>query len=172
MTTCPNCNKPVSGRVCGYCGTSLVANYFTQTAHAKDQYPRARAGNLAATIIGIIGALTLLAAAAVQSLDFFSAAGFPQSSLFWWVRLLFLVFCGALFFVQQLVLRGLRFSMFFDGCWLFFFAAAIGLCSLLMLESGSAAFSGSLPVALLLLGGSGVCALSCIVSIIVYRKPG
>lgn len=173
MTTCPNCKKPVSGRVCGYCGASLVENFFSSDTKATEQYPTAGAGSLAATVIGIFGGLTLLAAAAFQALTAFPPGSPPAYSpgLDWWIRLLAAVFCGALFFVQQVVLRGLRFSLVFDGCWLFISTFGLGLSLLGFLSAGVQAFYGSAAVSWLMIAGCGLSVVSCILSVIIYRKP-
>lgn len=173
MTTCPNCKKPVSGRICGYCGASLVENYFNEGTKATEQYPAAGTGSLAATVIGIFGGLTILAAAAFQALAAFPPGSPPAYTpgLEWWIRLLAAIFCGALFFVQQVVLRGLRFSMVFDGCWLFASTFGLGISLLGFLSAGAQAFYGSLAVSWLVIAGCGLSILSCLVSIIVYKRP-
>lgn len=174
MMTCPNCKKPVSGRVCGYCGASLVESYFRGHAKATAQYPTLKTSNLAAAIIGIFGGLVLLMAAATQILAMFSP-GIEQSvlpSMDWWGRILVTIFCGALFLIQQLVLRGLRFSMAFDGCWLFVFVTALGVSLLLFLDRGSSAFYGSTLVPWLLMAGCVLCAVSCVISVVIFQKPG
>lgn len=173
MTTCPNCKKPVSGRFCGYCGASLVENYFNADTQATEQYPSVGTGGLAATVIGIFGGLIVLAAAAFQALSAFPPGSPPSFTpdLEWWVRLLAAVFCGALFFVQQVVLRGLRFSLVFDSCWLFLATFGLGISLMGFFAVGVSAFFGSLAVAWLLIVGCGLSVLSCLLSIIVYQWP-
>lgn len=171
--TCPNCGKPANGRICGYCGASLVENYFSSNTKATEQYPTAGMGNMAATVIGIFGGLTILAGAAFQGLTAFPPGSPPTYSpgMDWWVRLLAAVFCGALFFVQQVVLRGLRFSLVFDGCWLFVSTFGLGLSLLGFLAAGSKAFYGSGAVSWLIIIGCALCVISCILGIIVYKRP-
>lgn len=173
MTICPNCKKPVSGRVCGYCGASLVENYFSSDSKATEQYPTAGTGSMAATVLGIFGGLTVLAAAAFQALAAFPPGSPPTYApdLLWWMRLLAAVFGGALFFVQQVVLRGLRFSMVFDGCWLFASTFGMGFSLLAFLRQGAGGFYGSAAVGWLMIAGCALGMVSCVVSVLVYRSP-
>ncbi len=173
MAKCPICGKPANGRICGYCGASLVENYFKASTKATVQYPCAGIGSLTSTIIGIIGGLILLAAAASQALSVYQSGSgvISQAEFFWWTRLLASISCGALFFVQQIVMRGLRFSILFDGVWLFLSTFGFGFSLLMLLLTGAKIFSESIIVTVLLLIGCFLCALSCIISIIVYRKP-
>lgn len=172
-TICPNCGKPAGGRVCGYCGASLVENFFSSETKATEQYPRAGTGSMAATVIGIFGGLTVLAGAAFQALTAFPPGSPPAYSpgMDWWVRLLAAVFCGALFFVQQVVLRGLRFSLVFDGCWLFVSTFGLGLSLLGFAAAGTGAFFGSAAVGWLIMAGCALSVISCVFGIIVYKRP-
>lgn len=173
MTRCPNCNKPATGRICGYCGASLVEGYFNPETKATDQYPTSNLGSLAATIIGIVGGLVLLVAAAFQAISVYPPGSFPIyfPSLSWWVQLLATVFCGALFFVQQIVLHGLRFSMLFDGIWLYLSVFGIVFVLFSSYKIGLESFFGSLLTAIFFLVGCTLCVLSCIISIVAYQKP-
>lgn len=173
MTRCPNCNKPAKGRICGYCGASLVEGYFHPATKATDQYPTVNPGSLAAAVVGIFGGLVLLVAAAFQAISVYPPGSAPIyfPDLSWWIQLLATVFCGALFFVQQIVLHGLRFSMLFDGIWLYLSVFGLGFALFASYQIGLETFFGSFLTSVFFLIGCTLCMISCMISIISYRKP-
>lgn len=172
MISCPNCHKPVSGtaRVCGYCGISIVQDYFSAEAKATEQYPSIRGGTVAAGILGVFAALAVSFAAGMQMVLMFRGET-PAPDLLFWVRMVVMVFFAVLFLVQQCVLHGLRFSLLFDSFWLFASACGLGFVLQGFLEKGAAAFYGSAASAFLLLSGCALGVLSCATGIFFYRKP-
>ena len=64
MATCPNCGRPVSGRArrCGYCGESLLEDYFSAPGMELGGEEGPSAGATAATVLGSVGAVALLVA--------------------------------------------------------------------------------------------------------------
>ena len=58
MVTCPKCGRPVSGRArsCGYCGESLVNEYFSRTPEEELPQSERTVGALACMVLGILGA--------------------------------------------------------------------------------------------------------------------
>ena len=81
MINCPKCGHPVSGRArsCGYCGESLVNNYFAREERHKGKDPLleapAGAAGICAMVLGIFGCLALLAALAFQLMVMFGYGG-------------------------------------------------------------------------------------------------
>lgn len=139
MTRCPNCNKPATGRICGYCGASLVEGYFHPETKATDQYPTSNLGSLAAAIIGIVGGLVLLVAAAFQAIAVYPPGSSPIyfPSLSWWIQLLATVFCGALFLCSRLFCMDSVFLCYLMGFGCIYpFLALDLLCFLLTRQDG------------------------------------
>jgi len=96
MINCPKCGHPVSGRArsCGYCGESLVNNYFAREERHKGKDPLleapAGAAGICAMVLGIFGCLALLAALAFQLMVMFGYGGSvpPEIDRGWWIRTL------------------------------------------------------------------------------------
>lgn len=173
MITCPNCHKPVSGRprACGYCGTSLVQEYFQ--AREEERPPERTAGGVAATVLGTFGAIALLGAAALQLITLFyatDAIGFGVLTPLWWARMLALMILTPAFLVQLLVLRGVRFSLGFDAFWLTVGVFGLGLTVQAYFDKGAVAFYDQPAIAYLLAVGCALMAISCVVSILSYRR--
>lgn len=177
MIVCPNCGKPVSGtaRACGYCGISLVQDYFGGASPAAPHYPHTRPGSIASMILGLLAGICVIAAAMVQIAPAILPAGsgpYPYTpDVLWWARTLSMIFFGTLFFIQQIMLHGLRFSLAFDSFWLFASVFGFGLTLQGYLTQQELVFYGSLTIPLLLGIGCllGIC--SCMAGILSYRRP-
>ncbi len=171
MIKCPNCGKLSNGRICGYCGASLVENYFRENERASEQYPTAGFGSVTASVIGVMGGLTMLISAGLQAVGVYQAGSLLEPGIFWWACLLACIFCGALFAMQQIVLHGLRFSLFFDGVWLFVFTFGIGFFLHAFRKGEASLFFENGPALFVLAAGSVLCVVSCVASIFAFRKP-
>lgn len=176
---CPKCHKPVSGRprVCGYCGTSLVQEYFSDhtkkaESPAREQLPESTAGGVAATVLGIFAAFSVLAALAMQVMLLFRAEGAvpAQLDLFWWLRIAAMAMLAPIFLVQQIALRGVRYSIVFDAAWLFVAAFGLGLTMQGFLGQGGAAFYGENAIAYLTALGGSLALVSCVFGIFSVKK--
>ena len=116
MINCPKCGHPVSGRArsCGYCGESLVNNYFAREERHKGKDPLleapAGAAGICAMVLGIFGCLALLAALAFQLMVMFGYGGSvpPEIDRDWWIRTLVLAVPSVVLLVQELILGGIR----------------------------------------------------------------
>lgn len=176
MIYCPNCHKPVSGRprACGYCGFSLVQEYFKEQPHTTNEvpYPSLGAGGVAAAVFGSFGALSVLGALVFQLLPLFQGQMIIPDDLtiIWWARMLALAVLPSIYLVQQLVLHGLRFSLLFDGFWLFASVAGLGFAVQAYLAQGTNAFGGIPAVTYLLALGCILAVVSCMIGIFSYRR--
>ena len=113
MATCPNCGRPVSGRArrCGYCGESLLEDYFSAPGMELGGEEGPSAGATAATVLGSFGAVALIVALVFQLLVLFGfgpEALVPSLDLAWWLRTLAMTVLPVVYLVQQLLLGGHR----------------------------------------------------------------
>ena len=149
MATCPNCGRPVSGRArrCGYCGESLLEDYFSAPGMELGGEEGPSAGATAATVLGSFGAVALIVALVFQLLVLFGfgpEALVPSLDLAWWLRTLAMTVLPVVYLVQQLLLGGHRKSLVFDavslflGMWLLTTKLFCGYCGAYLCgESGT-----------------------------------
>ncbi len=168
MIHCPNCGRPVgaSARMCGYCGQSLVEDYFN-TGKPESTTPAVGPSHIAASVLGVFSCVMVWVALLFQFLLLFEGGGIPVESMdsLWWIRTVSMAAIPAVFLTQQAVRRGARFSFWFDGVWLFLSACGLSLSVLAYMEGGAGAFYGSPAVAYMLVSGCGVACISCITGI-------
>lgn len=167
MYNCPHCGRPVAGsaRSCGYCGESIVTDYFSREKQ-DDTYPEVGVPHVAATVLGVFGSGAVLLAMAFQMLLLFGVGGEAPAreavDALWWVRVLAMSVLSVIFLVQQVIRRGARFSLWFDGIWMFIASCGFTFTLLAYSDGGTSAFYGSMAVAYLLVVGCGVTCLSCV----------
>lgn len=175
MVNCPKCGRPLTGtaRFCGYCGQSLVEDYFSKEK-AENTYPEVGAANIAATVLGIFGSIAVLVALLFQILLLFGIGGerLPQDAIdtLWWVRTVSMAVAPIIFLIQQIMHKGARFSLWFDGIWLFLATAGLSFTVQAYADAGAQAFYGTVAVAYLLAVGCGVACIACITGIFSYRS--
>ena len=176
MVNCPKCGRPVSGRArrCGYCGESLLHDYFSaeNTVRAGEA---PSAGVTAATVLGSFGAVALVAALIFQLMVLFGfgpEALVPELNAAWWARTMVMTVLPVVYLVQQLLLGGHRKSLLFDAVWLFFGACGLGVTLLCYLDRGAAAFYGVTAIPYLLVVGCALVTVACVTAILAYRREG
>lgn len=177
MINCPKCGHPVSGRAraCGYCGESLVNDYFAREEQRKGKDPLLEApvgaAGVCAMILGIFGCLALLAALVFQLMAMFGYDGLipPEINLNWWLRTLALAVPPVVLLVQELILGGSRGGMLFDSFWLF--AAGCGLILTVQCYTGRGLelFFGIAAIPYLMIAGCALVVLSSVTSILAYK---
>ena len=182
MVICPKCGRPVSGRAraCGYCGESLVQDYFRSSGDpsgnlsSQDDGQPASAGGIAAATLFLLGALVLLAALIAQMVPLFqSDTEIFSLGISWWVRTILLAVFPVVLFIQQLLLRGRRESMASDAVWLFLSAFSLTLVLQAYLEYGTeGAFYGVELLPYLLSAGCTLVAVAGVTAILSFRKSG
>jgi hypothetical protein len=172
---CPNCKRDLIGspRRCGYCGESLVKNYFQQTwKEPKENKPKRQTGPALAVslVLGVFGVISLLFAFGFGLSVPFGRDVTPGVGIWWWCVTVVTALLALAYFIQICVLRGFRFSLWFDGVWLFLSACALFFTAQLYLDQGEAAFFGMNGIAYFLaLGFLFICAAS-ITSILSYQR--
>lgn len=175
MATCPNCGRPVSGRArrCGYCGESLLEDYFSAPGMELGGEEGPSAGATAATVLGSFGAVALIVALVFQLLVLFGfgpEALVPSLDLAWWLRTLAMTVLPVVYLVQQLLLGGHRKSLVFDAVWLFLGMCGLTATLLCYLDRGSAAFYGMTAIPYLLVVGCALVTVACVTAILAYRR--
>ncbi len=173
MVICPKCGRPVSGRArsCGYCGESLVNEYFSQ-AQTGDRKPApVSAGAIAAMVLGVFGGLILLAALVFRLLPLFGFWVSPITDIRWWVITLLMTVLPVIYLITQITLRGERFSMVPDAVSLFCSVTALSMTVQLYLMRGTQPFDGPDALPYLLTLGCILVAVASISAILTYRKP-
>ncbi len=173
MITCPKCDRPVSGRAraCGYCGQSLVQDYFYREETGTNP-ARSSAGAIAGTTLGIFGCLALLAALIFHMLVLFGHGDpdyLPEMNLVWWVRTLLMAVLPVVLLVQLLILRGVRYSMVPDCVWLFLSVAVLMVVIQAYLDTGADRFYGMAMIPYLLVVGCVLVAFGAAAGILSYR---
>ena len=178
MVNCPKCGRPVSGRArsCGYCGASLVQDYFQGHTKLEPSVPeeyRVSGGGIAATTLGIFGSLALIAALVFQILALFGFgpdALTPEINAGWWIRTAAMALLPVVCLVQHIVLRGMRFSLWFDSIWLFLSTCGLVLSAVSYYQLGSRVYYGMITIPYLLVLGCALLVVSSITGIISYKK--
>ena len=169
--TCPNCHKPVSGtpRACGYCGTSLVREYFSAPAEkAPRTNPESTAGGVAATVLGVFGGLSVLGALAFSLMLLLRGeAQDPLAglTLFWWLRIAAMTMLPPIYLAQLAAQRGIRYSVVFDAIWLPLWVCGLGVTLQAFFGQGAAAFDGQTAIAYLLALGCGLASVASVIGI-------
>lgn len=172
MVVCPKCGRPVSGRArsCGYCGESLVTEYFSQAQPEDRKSDSVPAGAVAAMVLGVLGGLALLAALIFRLLPLFGFWDAPITDVRWWVITLLMTVLPVVYLISQITLRGERFSMFPDAVSLFGSVLALSLTVQLYLMQGTVPFGGPAAVPYLLTLGCILLVVASISAILTYRK--
>ena len=177
MINCPKCGHPVSGRArsCGYCGESLVNNYFAREERHKGKDPLleapAGAAGICAMVLGIFGCLALLAARAFQLMVMFGYGGSvpPEIDRNWWIRTLVLAVPSVVLLVQELILGGSRGGLLFDSFWLFASGCGLILTIQCYTGKGSGLFFDVVAIPYLLIAGCALVVISSVTSILAYK---
>ena len=146
MITCPKCGRPVSGRArrCGYCGQSLLHDYFQDAQQRADEIQDSRPSG---------GALA------------------PKLDLFWWVRSALMAVVPVVYVMQTMLLWGRRASLTLDAVWLFLMACGLSVTVQAYLEMGTAAFYGLMAIPYLLIVGCALGVAASVVSILSFDRP-
>ncbi len=174
MVICPNCKRQLNGspRRCGYCGESLVGDYFSRQNRPEPE-PRgglAGAGATAAMTLGVFGSIALLAALAFHMTPLFGYGAPPEVNTFWWGQTLVMTLPPVIYLVQICVLRGLRFSLLFDSVWLFVSACGLSVVAQAYIERGGGPFGGITAIPYLLTVGCSLVLAASVTGILSYRK--
>lgn len=172
MVTCPSCKKQLNGnpRSCGYCGNSLVSDYFRQQPQERQPLSPPGTGAIAALTLGIFGSIALLSALLFQLAPLFGYGIMPELNAIWWIRALSLSVGAMVYFVQIVALRGVRGSLLPDSLWLFLSACGLSLTIQAYLDQGSLCFYGLTAIPYLLVLGCSLMLVASITSILAYRK--
>ena len=158
MINCPKCGHPVSGRArsCGYCGESLVNNYFAREERHKGKDPLleapAGAAGICAMVLGIYGGSVP-----------------PESDREWWIRTLVLAVPSVVLLVQELILGGSRGGLLFDSFWLFASGCGLILTIQCYTGKGSGLFFDVVAIPYLLIAGCALVVISSVTSILAYK---
>ncbi len=173
MVTCPKCGRPVSGRArsCGYCGESLVNQYFSHAQPELADAPVATAGTISAMVLGVLGGLALLAALVFRLLPLFGFWDSPSTDLRWWVITVLMTILPVSYLMTQITLRGERVSMVSDSISLLCSVTALSITAQLYLMQGTKPFGGPDAIAYLLTVGCILVAVASIVAILSFHKP-
>ncbi|MBE6904764.1 MAG: zinc ribbon domain-containing protein [Ruminococcaceae bacterium] len=172
MVICPKCGRPVSGRArsCGYCGESLVNEYFSQAQMEEMKPASVSAGAIAAMVLGVLGGLALLAALIFRLLPLFGFWISPTTDVRWWVITLLMTILPVIYLITQITLRGERFSLFPDAVSLFCSVTVLSMTVQLYLMQGTQPFDGPDAIPYLLTLGCILIAVASISAILTYRK--
>lgn len=177
MVTCPNCGKPVSGRarVCGYCGESLVSDYFSGHQQARTSFEKERPGPgaIAGTTLGAFGGVSLLAVLVFHILVLCGVGEIgplPALELDWCVRTALLAILVPVYLAQMLILHGRRLSWWPDLFWLFMSVTALGVVIQGYIDQGTSLFYDVLAIPYLLAVGMILIAVGAITSIFSYKR--
>lgn len=172
MIKCPSCGRALTGnpRACGYCGESLVSDYFSRPAHAESLAPApAGAGGIAAMTLGIFGCAALFGAVVLHLGALFGYGTVPQMTVSWWIRSFVTAVLPVVYFVQILLMRGERFSIAFDCVWLFLSGCGLAVTVQAFSEFGAAAFYDVAAAAYLLTLGTALVLAASVTSILFYK---
>ena len=174
MVTCPNCGRPVAGRAraCGYCGQSLVQDYFDRSQ--QQDTPRAPSGALTASaVLGAFGVLSLLAAAVFQvlaALGFGPAELAPAMDRAWILRTLVMAACPLAFLAERLSAGMGRVRFVWSCVWLFLATCGLLLVTQLYFDEGSGGFYGMLAIPYLLVVGCALVLVSSVCAVLGWRR--
>lgn len=177
MITCPKCNRPVAGRArrCGWCGESLVEDYFQlKPCEEKEVLYQASFGGIMAMIFGIIGSLCLMAVLFLQInglCGWFERMPYMVFNQTWIVKTIILAVLCFTYLIQQLVLHGIRTSVWFDSVWLLISSAVGSLIFLEYLANGISAFYNTDVLFYLLEAGFVFIIFSSVFGILTDTKP-
>ena len=172
MVTCPKCGRPVSGRArsCGYCGESLVTDYFSRPQQDEVHDHSVTAGAIASMVLGILGALALLAALVFRLLPLFGVGEAVQTDTPWWIATLLMTLLPIVYLMMQITMRGERMSLIPDSVSLFCAVTALSITIQLYLMQGIAPFDGPHAIAYLLTLGCILVSVASITGILAFRK--
>ncbi|MEM1484551.1 hypothetical protein V6615_06675 [Oscillospiraceae bacterium PP1C4] len=175
MITCPKCGHALAGnpRCCGYCGESLVSDYFRRTEPEEpviEQLHHIGAGATAAMTLGIFGSIALLGALAFHMTALFGYGITPEMDYMWWIITLLMAVLPVVYLVQIAVLRGIRFSLLFDCVWLFLAGCGLSIVTQAYLDRGSLPFCGLVAIPYLLVVGCSLVLVASITAILSYQK--
>lgn len=177
MAVCPECGRALHGapRRCGYCGASLVSDYFSRPQPpARRPAPSLGAGFGAVATLGVFGSLAVLAALVLRLLALFNTqdpawqAGLSMRPG-WWVQLVLMAALPTVYLVQTAVLQSKRFSRVFDCVWLLLASCGLSFVLQAYFDRGAAAFDGVVAVAYLLTVGCALLAVASITAILCLR---
>ena len=179
MITCPKCGRPVSGRArrCGYCGQSLLHDYFQDAQQRADEIQDSRpsGGALAGVVLSGFCGLSLILALVCHLLALFGlgpgGALAPKLDLFWWVRSALMAVVPVVSVMQTMLLLGRRASLTLDAVWLFLMACGLSVTVQAYLEMGTAAFYGLMAIPYLLIVGCALGVAASVVSILSFDRP-
>lgn len=176
MVTCPKCGRSIAGnpRACGYCGASLVSNYFSQSAPALPRSmtdaPHLGAGAVASLVLGIFGAVSLLCALAFWLSPLFSAAASPpETTALWWAMTLVMTLFPVVYLTGLLIQHGQRVSLLFDCAWLFLAACGLSLTAQAFIDRGVSSFGGVTAIPYLLAVGCALVLVATTTAVITYQ---
>lgn len=172
MVSCPKCGRPVSGRArsCGYCGESLVSEYFSRTPEEEAAPIQVTAGAIASLVLGVLGSLSLLAALVFRLLPLFGFGNAPQTDTRWWGITLLMTVLPVIYLMMQITLRGERLSLVPDSISLFCAVTILSMTIQLYLLQGITPFHGPHAIPYLLTLGCILVAVASIAGILTFRK--
>ncbi|MDD4808220.1 MAG: zinc ribbon domain-containing protein [Oscillospiraceae bacterium] len=172
MVTCPKCGRPVSGRArsCGYCGESLVNEYFSRPAEEEVQDSPITAGAVASMVLGVLGVLALLSALVFRILPLFGFWEPVQTDTGWWVTTLLMTLLPIIYLMMQIPLRGERLSLVPDSVSLFIAVMVLSMTIQIYLMQGITPFDGPHAIPYLLTLGCILVAVASMAGILTFRK--
>ena len=170
VTTCPKCGRPVGGRarVCGYCGESLIQEYFQKSAKSLPLQEERGSLGLLSCILGVAGAVFALAGAIFHLLSLY---GFgpenlrPEMDLNWWIRSALGLLPVTAYLGRRLALGRRGGPLLGEGIWLALASAGLTGCLLYYFGQGSAWFYGIWQIPYLFSAGCGMIALAQLAAI-------
>ena len=166
MVTCPKCGKPVSGRarICGYCGESLVGDYFSGGSvgtpiNISGQEPLG-AGAVSSVTLGLFGSLALLGAAAMYLVS--AGDQLTQMGVGWWLTVIPLAVLASVDLIRLLLRAALRRrgSLLGEGFWLFASVTGLSLVAQAYMDQGAVLFYGVAAIPYMLVVGCSLLAVS------------
>lgn len=165
MTNCPKCGRPVGGRarVCGYCGESLVQEYFRKSSTSAEKSfhssKQESVWGFVSCLLGTVGGLLLLAAIVFH---FLALYGFgpdslrPSMDVSWWVRAVGILLPSTAYLGRRIALGRRCGSLIGEGVWLTAASCGFAGCFLIYWGQGPDWFYGLYQIPYLCTAGFGL----------------
>ena len=162
MTNCPKCGRPVGGRarVCGYCGESLVSDYFQRAGAGAPGLAEAEeaplsGGAVAAVTLGVFAGAALVAALGFHLAVLFGFGRWETLTLdaAWWARTVLMSLLPPVYLGRLLALRGRGGLLAVEYGWLFLAAGGLCFTVLCYVNRGLRPFYGVTALPYLLVAG-------------------
>ena len=166
LTNCPKCGRPVGGRarVCGYCGESLVREYFRRPTSGNGQpiLVANKCGYILGLIVCLLGASGAVLLLSAEVFHLLALYGFgpeplrPSMESTWWLRAVMLLIPTAVYLGRRAAFGRRGGSLIGEGLWLMLAGAGLTACFLFYWDRGLEWFYGLYQIPYLVTAGCGL----------------